>query len=970
MLLEHVFTSLPKGLNAGSRGFCTVAQTTGLTPPLVQLCESLSGYTHVFPLQSPDYARNPAACSHYRVTVGGRPYHVLSRVAAQPADYTGRTNKLAHHLLVPLEDATPAGPAAELAVPGRYLAAWEGDARLLPANRVSLSNPADPGGPAAAWQRAAGDAGWAGALARHWLRNPEGTAYLVFTPGTDPLPLFAEALRLIPPERRWEVTFSTYLTTPPSGVTCRWRGCLPDNPLLRTAARQAGTLVIDLARPGAVTAEFAADPLVRAARTGEPPAWTEAERHPPVRTRQAASADVPDTGLASGTPSRPRGPRRITSVKIVRPKRTIPLWLPPLAACAAIGLAAAYFMFDKPNTSQPQTTPADAAYTAVTNFLDKCADETKRIDGHLAELTKATNALNEIASTTNITDITRLTNDFCAATNQVAKAFMSAPQGQTKIDYQSLTNRADYAELSNAVDKAWNNWIIRKQTFDRLGRDVINLIINKAENKITQLHREYERSKKLTVSDGKSPPNTVDPMTNRVTNIEDIINKLSLSDPANFLPAPTKGLVSRVALSNSLEVARLHRHASELLNSTNLTTNVVCSLKANLLAACLPFTQNVKEILNAQSEFINAHKSATILQDYAFPTNETPEQIYLYDSQRSSITRMKAQQQLELSPEQLLAGNILAIQTFRAADTQTIWHLFNPDMPLRVVASSPTDWTLCHIATNKCGMICPSSSPLYQLVTGITQTFNPINITVYNKSWPSNAVFSVRQKNYLSTDAFKTINRLPEWINEIADEKTRRPFQKALKEFKEKLEDKKKDKTNDDGEIERFVEKWKALEKEMPQAERLRVMLSVTLSPPVVKPKTPPYTPPKLDVPDVLWAKLPSSTNQICDILKIVPDKYTNEFTHVLTAIKTFDVKQKDQQLHRIKDQWLKAKKEWFEREQKDTMLEADRKILEAYRKEKEADLKAGMSFDLLPVLKQLGWDIDANAKTDGGRRS
>ena len=48
-------------------------------------------------------------------------------------------------------------------------------------------------------------------------------AYLIIEPGLDVLPLFAEAIALLPPDRRWQATFSTYFTTLPAGATCNWR---------------------------------------------------------------------------------------------------------------------------------------------------------------------------------------------------------------------------------------------------------------------------------------------------------------------------------------------------------------------------------------------------------------------------------------------------------------------------------------------------------------------------------------------------------------------------------------------------------------------------------------------------------------------------------------------------------------------------------------------------------------------------
>ena len=58
-----------------------------------------------------------------------------------------------------------------------------------------------------------GDAGWAGVLAETFIADPKRLVYLVFQPGMNLLPLFAEAEALLPPEERWEIGFNSYYTS-------------------------------------------------------------------------------------------------------------------------------------------------------------------------------------------------------------------------------------------------------------------------------------------------------------------------------------------------------------------------------------------------------------------------------------------------------------------------------------------------------------------------------------------------------------------------------------------------------------------------------------------------------------------------------------------------------------------------------------------------------------------------------------
>ena len=91
---ELFYTSAPRGLQPGSRGFCTVAMTQGLSGLLLEKLEQLSGYRALFPPHDAKAALNPVAHAHLRLTVGGRSVRVLSRVCAAGLDYTQRTNTL------------------------------------------------------------------------------------------------------------------------------------------------------------------------------------------------------------------------------------------------------------------------------------------------------------------------------------------------------------------------------------------------------------------------------------------------------------------------------------------------------------------------------------------------------------------------------------------------------------------------------------------------------------------------------------------------------------------------------------------------------------------------------------------------------------------------------------------------------------------------------------------------------------
>lgn len=285
MSWELHYTSVPRGLEPGAKGFCVVAASPNLPGPLRERLEGLSGYQQVFPAHDPRALWNPVVLAHHRLNLGGRPLSLLSRVSFAGLDYTDRSNKYAHHVVIEPSERPAGGPAWLLGRPGFLERAWSGEPRVLPPRRAIPQG--DPGPAiASAWRSATGDAGWAGALAEAFLSNPGRPSYLIYEPGFDPLPLFAEALAILPASRRWDVDFNTYFTVAPQGLTCAWRGVLAGTPAAAQALKTPGALVLDLTRPLDSPAD---GPLVHQARTGEPPAAPSPSRSSPKASRTLAT---------------------------------------------------------------------------------------------------------------------------------------------------------------------------------------------------------------------------------------------------------------------------------------------------------------------------------------------------------------------------------------------------------------------------------------------------------------------------------------------------------------------------------------------------------------------------------------------------------------------------------------------------------------------------------------------------------
>ena len=265
MSLELLNTSSPRGVRPGATGFCTVGMTAGVSPALEERLTLLSGYRWLVPPGEKGAEMNPVAFAHWRLMVGGRTLSILSRVCDAGFDYSRRSNRFAHHVVLdPAEQVEP-GPAWIMRQPGVMRTQWVGEPMIFE------EGPDIPAGASApricqAWTAASGDAGWAGVLAESFAADPsQVSCSMIYPPGLDVLPLVAEAIALLPAALRWQVTFSTYFTDLPAGMTCAWRCCAAGTRAAEDALRQAAGTIIDLTQTLAAAAE---SPYVELARSG------------------------------------------------------------------------------------------------------------------------------------------------------------------------------------------------------------------------------------------------------------------------------------------------------------------------------------------------------------------------------------------------------------------------------------------------------------------------------------------------------------------------------------------------------------------------------------------------------------------------------------------------------------------------------------------------------------------------------
>ena len=108
MPYEVVNTSVARGLTSGHSGFCDVLRTRGLPEEITPLLAPLNFYNEKL-------ARGKPAYGVRSIRFGGRMWGVVSRVVLNGNDYTGRQNRLAHHVIAPPSELETLCPAAVLA---------------------------------------------------------------------------------------------------------------------------------------------------------------------------------------------------------------------------------------------------------------------------------------------------------------------------------------------------------------------------------------------------------------------------------------------------------------------------------------------------------------------------------------------------------------------------------------------------------------------------------------------------------------------------------------------------------------------------------------------------------------------------------------------------------------------------------------------------------------------------------------
>lgn len=292
MSVELLYTSAPNGLKQGSRGFCTVLSTQGMPVNLASRLELLSGYRHIFPPQDAQANLNPVAWSHVSLTMAGQVTSILSRIAAYGVDYSGRTNKLAHHVVVGPSERIAAGPAWLLQSPGLMRSEWGGVCET-PASGPPIVQANQSARVCETWKSLTGDAGWGGVVAEALVAPAGKPLWVIYRLDQQRslLELMNESIALLPESQRWQATFSTYYTNLPPEVDCKVRFVVEGTEEASKLASRGSSILLSPGIPLASASAF-----VESARTGAaiavPAPAAPATRPAAPTSRPAATIDI------------------------------------------------------------------------------------------------------------------------------------------------------------------------------------------------------------------------------------------------------------------------------------------------------------------------------------------------------------------------------------------------------------------------------------------------------------------------------------------------------------------------------------------------------------------------------------------------------------------------------------------------------------------------------------------------------
>ncbi|MEO1614373.1 MAG: hypothetical protein AAFV88_00900 [Planctomycetota bacterium] len=336
---ELLYTSAPQGLRHGSRGFCTVLTTAGMPINVISKLEAISGYRHLFQAGGGS-GQNPTTYAHQIVSLGGLRQSVVSRIADYGSDYSGRSNKIAHHVLLEPTEKPAAGPAWLLQQRSVVRSEWLGNCET-PGTGPKIPSADQTARICTTWKNVTGDAGWGGVIAEAIASGDPEPLWVVFPLAhhAQLLELMDEAIALLPQAKRWTATFNTFAANIPPDAHCKIRFVPAGSEEARFASGSKSS--IDLTKQPSITS---ASNWVQRARGQVRPhlshtsASTSAGSFSAVQSAEEVESAASSWAIAEENPGPPPTPEPPElPPELLQPKSRMPLLI-------AGGLAAALIL--------------------------------------------------------------------------------------------------------------------------------------------------------------------------------------------------------------------------------------------------------------------------------------------------------------------------------------------------------------------------------------------------------------------------------------------------------------------------------------------------------------------------------------------------------------------------------------------------------------------------------------------------
>lgn len=385
MAQQLIYTSAPKLLDAGRSGFGTVARSRSLGALASGAIERVSQFANLR-----GYDRGRIIHAYRRITAGSQKLYVLTRIRDCGSDYTGRTNHIAHHLVVSPEEVARA--EARGLTPSDVMRqfpwrdSWDGPPRSLdPSDDADLGafRPLGKASGRAAFAKITGEPLHARLLA--WDEAPRSGVVIV-PEHADPLELLTEACAEFA-RQPWSRTFTTSLETTDELGEFDWvliKSTTADLVLPRIGSRPR----FDLTKPTSLplpTEELKSIP-VPTATTENPRSHVRQTTRPPDGFSQNSPLPTCSTHgqaieneaqKAAGAPSAQAGSGRAALQKERRNRKNM-LWALATGFSIIVGSIFAFtFLDEDAKTSDRAVLEGNSKNTSTTKECDKLSDSQK-----------------------------------------------------------------------------------------------------------------------------------------------------------------------------------------------------------------------------------------------------------------------------------------------------------------------------------------------------------------------------------------------------------------------------------------------------------------------------------------------------------------------------------------------------------------------------------------------------------------